>query len=51
MDQVKMLEADDAGKIHGEPPLGQQSQSRLPATGADHAAKTDLKRAYKDCFL
>lgn len=37
-----MLEADNACKIHGDSPLDQQSQSRLPATEADRAAKTNL---------
>lgn len=41
-DQGKMLEADNACKVHGDSPLDQQSQSRLPATEADRAAKTNL---------
>lgn len=50
MDRVKMLEADNAGKIHADSPLDQRSQSRLPATEADCAAKTDLKAACQDFF-
>lgn len=38
LDWVKMLEADNACKIHGESPLDQQGQSRLPATQTARAS-------------
>lgn len=45
------MEADNACKIHGESPLDKQSQSRLPATEADRAAKTNLNNLSGQFFL